>query len=36
MAPNKEHPIKILKSVMERRDECLHKLNGGSKKTHVK
>jgi hypothetical protein len=36
MVPKKEHPIKILRSVMEKRDECLHKLNSGSKKTHQK
>jgi hypothetical protein len=36
MAPKKNHPIKILESVLERRNDCLHKLNGGTKKTHAR
>lgn len=36
MAPRKDHPVKVLESVVKRRYDCLQKLNGGSKKIRVK
>jgi len=33
MDQKREHPIKVLRSVVARRHECLQKLNNGSKKT---
>ncbi|MGB9135333.1 MAG: hypothetical protein WCC63_07130 [Candidatus Bathyarchaeia archaeon] len=34
--PKKDHPVKIPESVLERRNECLDRLDGGTKKTQIK
>ena len=35
MVVKEEHPIKIVKEVMQKRYESLQKLNGGSKKSRT-